>query len=60
MLLFSAALRMAIANKSETETIFIFFDCCFKGIVSQTTNSAKTLFSIFSYALPLKTGGSFF
>ena len=56
MLLFSYAFRMAIANSSATLSTFILEHFCFNGIVSQTTSSSSTLFSIFAYAFPLSTG----
>ena len=56
ILLFSCALRIATANNSATLNTFIFLLGCFIGIVSQTTSSSSTLFSIFAYALPLSTG----
>ena len=48
MLLFSEALRMATANNSATLNTFIFGLGRFNGIVSQTTSSVSTLFSIFA------------
>src|SRR4030095_5327144 len=56
ILLFSKAFLIATANNSATEITFIFGVVCLNGIVSHTTNSSSTLFSIFSYALPLSTG----
>ena len=54
--LYSCAFRMALANRDATDSTFILGEVCFKGMVSQTTNSVKADASIFSYALPDKTG----
>ena len=44
ILLFSKALRIAIANNSLVEATFILSHWPLRGIVSQTTNSSNTLF----------------
>src|SRR5579872_5405898 len=46
ILLFACAFRIALANNSATLSTLIFGLGCRKGIVSQTTNSSSTLFSI--------------
>jgi hypothetical protein len=56
MLLFSYAFLIATANNSATLSTLILGLGWRIGIVSQTTNSSIALFSIFAYALPLKTG----